>query len=136
MKFKQADLVAYENAIKFFKQQDPFTQREFIEELEEIKSEGTSLVPKDIIIKDLIRKGKQAIKDHEALENRCLELEKKLARTKYNKEFDKEIHREVRKEELYRELREEVSILKKRVRTLTKEMKVYRDFYVMNVKNE
>ena len=132
MKFKQADLVAYENAIKFFKQQDPFTQREFIEELEEIKSEGTSLVPKDIIIKDLIRKGKQAIKDHEALENRCFELEKKLAKTKFNKEFDKE----VRKEELYRELREEISILKKRVRTLTKEMKVYRDFYVMHVKNE
>lgn len=132
MKFKQADLVAYENAIKFFKQQDPFTQREFIEELEEIKSEGTSLVPKDIIIKDLIRKGKQAIKDHEALENRCFELEKKLAKTKLNKEFDKE----VRKEELYRELREEISILKKRVRTLTKEMKVYRDFYVMHVKNE
>ena len=132
MKFKQADLVAYENAIKFFKQQDPITQREFIEELEEIKSEGTSLVPKDIIIKDLIRKGKQAIKDHEALENKCLELEKKLAKFKLNKEFDKE----VRREELYRELREEVSILKKRVRTLTKEMKVYRDFYVMHVKNE
>ena len=132
MKFKQADLVAYENAIKFFKLQDPFTQREFIEELEEIKSEGTSLVPKDIIIKDLIRKGKQAIKDHEALENRCLELEKKLAKFKLNKEFDKE----VRREELYRELREEISILKKRVRTLTKEMKVYRDFYVMHVKNE
>ena len=132
MKFKQADLVAYENAIKFFKQQDPFTQREFIEELEEIKSEGTSLVPKDIIIKDLIRKGKQAIKDHAALENRCLELEKKLAKTKYNKEFDKE----VRREELYRELREEIGILKKRVRTLTKEMKVYRDFYVMHVKDE
>lgn len=129
MNFKQADLVAYENAIKFFKQQDPITQREFIEELEEIKSQGTSLVPKDIIIKDLIRKSKQAIKDHEALENKCLELEKKLAKTKYNKEFDKE----VRKEELYRELREEIGTLKKRVRTLTKEMKVYRDFYVMHI---
>lgn len=129
MNFKQADLVAYENAIKFFKQQDPITQREFIEELEEIKSQGTSLVPKDIIIKDLIRKSKQAIKDHEALENKCLELEKKLAKTKYNREFDKE----VRKEELYRELREEIDILKKRVRTLTKEMKVYRDFYVMHI---
>lgn len=129
MNFKQADLVAYENAIKFFKQQDPITQREFIEELEEIKSQGTSLVPKDIIIKDLIRKSKQAIKDHEALENKCLELEKKLAKTKYNKEFDKEI----RKEELYRELREEIGTLKKRVRTLTKEMKVYRDFYVMHI---
>lgn len=129
MNFKQADLVAYENAIKFFKQQDPITQREFIEELEEIKSQGTSLVPKDIIIKDLIRKSKQAIKDHEALENKCLELEKKLAKTKYNKEFDKE----VRKEELYRELREEIGVLKKRVRTLTKEMKVYRDFYVMHI---
>lgn len=129
MNFKQADLVAYENAIKFFKQQDPITQREFIEELEEIKSQGTSLVPKDIIIKDLIRKSKQAIKDHEALENKCLELERKLAKTKYNKEFDKK----VRKEELYRELREEISTLKKRVRTLTKEMKVYRDFYVMHI---
>ena len=129
MNFKQADLVAYENAIKFFKQQDPITQREFIEELEEIKSQGTSLVPKDIIIKDLIRKSKQAIKDHEALENKCLELEKKLAKTKYNREFDKE----VRKEELYRELREEIGTLKKRVRTLTKEMKVYRDFYVMHI---
>lgn len=129
MNFKQADLVAYENAIKFFKQQDPITQREFIEELEEIKSQGTSLVPKDIIIKDLIRKSKQAIKDHEALENKCLELERKLAKTKYNKEFDKE----VRREELYRELREEIGVLKKRVRTLTKEMKVYRDFYVMHI---
>ena len=133
MNFKQADLVAYENAIKFFKQQDPITQREFIEELEEIKSQGTSLVPKDIIIKDLIRKSKQAIKDHEALENKCLELERKLAKTKYNKEFDKEVRKEVRKEELYRELREEIGVLKKRVRTLTKEMKVYRDFYVMHI---
>lgn len=130
MKFKQADLVAYENAIKFFKQQDPFTQREFIEELEEIKSKGTSLVPKDIIIKDLIRKGKQAIKDHEILKNKYSELEKKLARTKYNKEFDKE----VRREELYNKLREEIGILKNKIHTLTKNMRVYRDFYIMNFK--
>lgn len=136
MKFKQADLVAYENAIKFFKQQDPITQREFIEELEEIKSQGTSLVPKDMIIKDLIAKSKKAIEEHKALEDKVLQLERKLADLKAKQKFVKDVKREVIAEELYKSVKEECKTLQKRVRTLTKEMKVYRDFYVMHIQNE